>query len=290
MPDVSVILAARGERHLPRMVDHLTQRLTGDYEIIVVQDGPPYQPVTPTRRVIVHNRPYAGLKPSVNFAASQARGRWLLKMDAHCAVSEGIDEVLAAAAVENWMVVPRFYTLDEATWAPHPAKPHNDYWNVGCPLTDRKGYRFAAGGYWFERTEARAHVGPLDESMTHHGSAWFTPRKFFLETLGGMQSAGYGVNYMEPADLGFRTWMLGGAVMVHKGCWYAHLHQDHRARGYGIDWPEVKRSYLWTANHWMRRADFAQLVERFMPIPGWPTDWQDRQREYERTHPDPIPA
>jgi hypothetical protein len=295
----SVIIAARNEHRLPRMVAHLLTRLTGDFEILVGLDGGPYTMPEHDNRLRVFVWPHRGLKPTINHLAALATGDYLLKLDSHCAVSEGIDEVLAAACEPNWMVVPRFYTLDEQTWAPHPTKPHNDYWNVSCPLTDRRGYRFAAGGYWFERTAERAAVGPLDESMTHHGSCWFTPRKFFLETLGGMQSAGYGVNYMEPADLGFRTWMLGGQVMVNKACWYGHLHQHHTERGYPVDWAEIKRSYRWTAEYWMRRADFAQLVEKFAPIPSqaavdkgepgaWPSNWQDLQREHERRNPYPL--
>lgn len=292
MAKVSVIIAACNERHLPRMVSHLLTRLTGDYEIVVVQDGAPYQAVPESPRVRVFNRERAGLKPSVNFAAAQATGEYLMKLDSHCAVSEGIDEVLQRECEPNWMVVPRFYTLDETTWAPHPGKRHNDYWNVTCPLTDPKGYRFAAGGYWFERTQARAGVGPLDETMTHHGSCWFTPRKFFVDDLKGMQAEGYGVNYMEPADLGFRTWLgpWQGQVMVNKAAWYAHLHQNHRERGYGIDWPEVKRSYLWTAEHWLRNEDAQQvkplewLIDRFAPVPTWPANWKQLQADYDRAH------
>lgn len=292
MARVSVLLAARNERHLPRMVAHLLATLTGDFEILVGLDGDtgPALPVHTNKILRVFQWPHRGLKPTVNDLAQLATGKYLLKLDAHCAVSEGIDEVLQREHEPNWMVVPRFYTLDEATWAPHPTKPHNDYWNVSCPLTDKRGYRFQAGGYWFERTAERAGIGPLDESMTHHGSGWFVEREFFLNTLGGMQVEGYGVNYMEPADLGFRTWMLGGKVMCRKDCWYSHLHTNHQQRGYPIDWPEVKRSYLWTAEHWMRRPDFAQLVERFMPIPGWPADWQQRQRQWERKHTEAVAA
>jgi glycosyltransferase involved in cell wall biosynthesis len=289
---VSVILAARNERHLPRMVAHLLTRLTGDFEILVGLDGPHYQfeGLPKDHRVVAYHWPPRGLKPTVNDLAACASGKYLMKMDAHCAVSEGIDEVLQRDMQPNWMVVPRFYTLDEHTWAPHPGKRHNDYWNVSCPLTDRKGYRFAAGGYWFERTAALAGVGPLDESMTHHGSCWFVERDFFLNKLGGMQSEGYGVNYMEPADLGFRTWLgpWDGRVMVNKSAWYGHLHQDHRERGYGIDWAEVKRSYLWTAEHWMRNQDAQQvrplawLIDRFAPVPTWPANWRELQAEYDR--------
>jgi hypothetical protein len=294
MSRVSVILPARNERYLAQTVDNLIARLTGDYEIIVVQDGPPYHDVGKHRRLRVVNNPtHTGLKPCVNQAAALATGDFLLKLDAHCAVSEGIDEVLAAACAPNWMLVPRFYTLDGATWAPNRAKSHCDYWYLDCPLTDPKGYRFRAGGYWFERTTECAGIGPLDETLTHHGSGWFVARDFFLNQLGGMVSEGYGVSAMEPADLGLRMWLgpWDGKVLVHKGCWYSHLHQQANARGYGISMREVNRAYLWTANYWMRDQwpgavhKLAWLIDRFAPIPTWPADWQARQAEYERTHP-----
>lgn len=293
MPKTSVLIAARNERHLPRMIAHLHTRLTGDYEIVVVQDGGPYQALPEHPRLRVFNREHQGLKPSINFAAAQATGEYLLKLDSHCAVSEGIDEILPQTMEPNWMVVPRFYTLDEATWAPDARKPHNDYWLLDCPLTDPRGYRFRAGGYWFERTRARAEISPLDETLTHHGSGWFVRRDFFLDKLRGMQSEGYGVSYMEPADLGLRMWLgpWEGAVMVNKACWYGHLHQDHRVRGYPVDWAEIKRSYDWTANYWMRNAWPEQirplewLIDRFWPIPTWPDDWRSRQLAYEDVHP-----
>jgi len=290
MAKVSVIMAARGEKHLARMVDHLFERLAGDFEIIVVQDGPPYQDIHPRRHLTIENRRHAGLKPSINHAATMATGEYLLKLDAHCAVSPGIDEELQRHYEPHSMLVPRFHTMDEATWGPNYAKPYNDYWNVSCPLTDKRGYRFQASGYWFERTRERAHITPTDETMTHHGSCWFTSRGFFLEDLRGMQSEGYGVNYMEPADLGFRTWLgpWEGRVLTVKTAWYAHLHQPHTARGYPIDWPEVKRSDLWTAEHWMMNQwpqavrPLSWLIERFWPVPTWPDNWQDLQAEYER--------
>lgn len=296
MPNVSVVIAARNERHLPRMIGHLRQRLTGDYEIVCVQDGPPYQPLPEHPRLRVYNREHTGLKPSINFAASQALGKYLLKLDAHCAISEGLDETLACEMEPNWMVVPRFFTLDGETWEPNRGKPHADYWYLDCPLTDPKGYRFKAGGYWFERTRERAHIAPLDETMTHHGSAWFVERDFFINKLGGMQTEGYGLSYMEPADLGLRTWLgpWEGKVMINKSGWYAHLHQQANTRGYGISMREIKRAYLWTATHWMfghwplAVHDIGWLVDRFWPIPTWPENWRELQDEYSRTHTDPV--
>jgi len=94
MPNVSVLIAARNEHNLHRMVFNLLLKLTGDFEIIIVQDGPPYQTIVEDKSVHVFNREYSGLKPSINFAAAQATGKYLFKLDAHCAISEGIDEIL----------------------------------------------------------------------------------------------------------------------------------------------------------------------------------------------------
>lgn len=292
MPNVSVLIAARNERHLPRMVAHLLEALTGDTEIIVVQDGEPIQPLPEHPRLRVYNREYAGLKPSINFAAAQAHGKYLFKLDAHCAVSIGIDEVLPQHMESNWMVVPRFYTLDAEAWESRDNR-HCDYWYLDCPLTDPKGYRFRAGGYWFERTQDRANVTPIDETLTHHGSAWFVERDFFLNQLRGMQVEGYGLSYMEPADLGLRTWLgpWEGKVMVNKACWYAHLHQQADTRGYGISMKEIKRAYLWTARHWMFGEwpeavhDLGWLVDRFAPVPTWPENWRKLQAGYARAYP-----
>lgn len=289
MAKVSVLIAARNERHLPRMLSHLLTRLTGDFEIMVGLDGETkYQELPTDNRLQVFAFEYRGLKPTINNLAVLSTGEYLLKFDAHCAVSEGLDEVLQRDVEPNWMIVPRFYTLDEEKWEPNWNKPYNDYWNVSCPLTDPKGYRFQASGYWFERTKERDNIGPLDETMTHHGSCWFTSRKFFLEDLKGMVSEGYGVSYMEPADLGFRTWLgpWQGQVICRKDCWYSHLHQKASERGYGLAIREIKRSYLWTAEYWMmdkwleRKHDFSWLIERFWPIPSWPDDWQERQADY----------
>jgi glycosyltransferase involved in cell wall biosynthesis len=280
---VSVILAARNERHLPRMVAHLLTRLTGDFEILVGFDGPPYVALPDDEGLqFVHafNFEHRGLKPTINDLAARATGKYLLKLDSHCAVSDGLDETLQQHIEPNWMVVPRFYTLDEASWAPRDAR-FCDYWYLDCPLTDPKGYRFKAGGYWFERTEQRRAVGPMDETLTHHGSCWFVERDFFLNTLGGMQVDGYGLSYMEPADLGLRTWLgpWEGKVMVNKAGWYGHLHQQASARGYGISMREIRRSYRWTAEYHMRdrwpqqAKPLRWLIDRFAPVPTWPADW-----------------
>src|SRR3990167_1369032 len=293
MSKVSILIPSRGETYevapgvtvLQRMVQDIYEKATGEFEVLFAFDGPPYQCLPDYPNLTRLELPYAGLKPAVNEAARLATGNYLLKLDSHCMVSLGIDEALQVGMEDNWMVVPRFYTLDAENWRWQDER-FCDYWMLDCPLTDPKGYRFKAGGYWRERTQARLDITPLDETLTHHGSAWFVPRDFFLNCLGGMSSEGYGNMFMEPAELGLKTW-LGpwyGKVMVNKACWYAHMHKGGtRPRGYGISMTEVRRSYEWTAKYWMenqweqRVHDLGWLIDKFWPIPTWPEDWRERE-------------
>jgi hypothetical protein len=301
MSKVSVILPSRGDNYevqpgvtvLARMVDDIFEKATGEFEVLVGYDGEPYQHLAPRPNLTEHYFPYQGLKPTVNALAALATGEYLYKSDAHCMVSPGFDEVLQRQMEPNWLVFPRFYVLDAENWKWQDDRFY-DYFLLDCPLTDPKGYRFRAGGHWVERTQERLNVGPVDESMALHGSGWFLSRDYFLNKLGGMQSYGYGVSYMEPADLGLRTWLgpWGGQVMVNKECWYAHMHKgNQRPRGYGISMREVRRSYDWTANYWMTNAwkerahDLSWLIEKFWPIPTWPDNWQELQAQHEKDHP-----
>lgn len=294
MAKVSVIIPSRNETYLRQTVEDVLKHATGEIEILVAFDGPPYTALPDDPRVIPLYRDYSGLKPCVNAMAALATGTYLFKSDAHCAYSEGFDQVLAKDHQENDITVPRFYTLHAEDWTLQDRIAY-DHFYLSCPLTDRKGYRFQAGGYWPERTQARLDI-PIDETMQFQGASWFVTRDFFLNKLGGMSSEGYGNMFMEPPELGLKTWLgpWGGRVVVNKKAWGAHAHKGkERPRGYGISMREVKRSYGWTANYWMRNTwqdrahDLAWLVEKFAPIPGWPSNWQELELEYERTHPWP---
>jgi len=55
---------------------------------------------------------------------------------------------------------------------------------------------------------------------------------------------------------------------------------------------DINRSYLWTANHWMRNRwpqavhKLEWLIDRFWPVPTWPENWRELQAKYEQEHPE----
>jgi len=271
------------------MVQDLYEKATGEFEVIVAFDGPPYQQFPDYPNLTRLELPQLGLKPCVNEAAHIATGKYLCKFDSHCMVSKSFDEVLQEHMEDNWLITPRFYVLDAEEWKWQDERFY-DYFFLDCPLTDRVQYRFKAGGHWPQRTKERMHIGPLDETMVMHGSCWFLSRDYFLNCLGGMSSIGYDSFGMEPAELCLKTWLgpWNGKVFVRKDAWFAHMHKGgQRPRGYNLSKERIWNSYAWTANYWMsnswpeRAHDLEWLVDKFMPIPSWPKNWSELQAQHE---------
>lgn len=280
MAKVSVLIPARNEQFLAPTVDSLFKNAAGDIEVIVHLDG--YWPDSPLKdwpNLHVIHRPHpVGMRSGINACAAIASGEYLMKCDAHCLFDEGFDEVLQAEYDDNWVVVPRRHSLDAENWCIEPKQP-KDYHYLSYPIEGekRKGIH---GKWWRARGTERANI-LLDDEMTSQGSCWFMSKRHFWDFLGGLQTDGYGDFIQEFQEIGMKTWLGGGQVKVNKKTWYAHLHKGNRyGRGYFIGRDSWKKGMqysadLWLNNKWENRVhDFAWLVEKFMPIPGWPDDWE----------------
>ena len=73
----------------------------------------------------------------------------------------------------------------------------------------------------------------------------------FLEFLGGLHEEGYGQFAQEAQEIGFKTWLGGGQVMVNKLTWYAHLHKgQHYGRFYKMPSGNAEADSL-AAEYWL---------------------------------------
>ena len=290
MTRVSILIPSRNERFLPQTVDDILKHATGDIEVIPILDGYwPDEPLPEDKRVkIIHRGKSKGMRAAINAAASIATGEYLMKCDAHCSFQDGFDEVLSADCDGDWVVIPRRDRLDAENWTrQETGKPVIDYHYLSCPITNKEGYSMH-GAIWNARTLERMNNPEydIDENMSFQGSCWFMPRRHFLETLDGMSEEGYGTFTQEPQEIGMKTWLGGGRVMVNKRTTYLHLHKGRKyGRGYTQNRPEVKAGHLYSARFWMgnqwadRKHDIEWLIDRFAPVPTWPDDWQERKEE-----------
>ena len=223
------------------------------------------------------------MRPGINAAAAVARGDYLLKLDAHCMVSEGFDVELSKACEPDWVVIPRRKRLDAEAWAIQDAgKPDVDYEYLSWPDNPADfGGPGLNGRPWTERILARRDV-EIDENLSFQGSGWFMPRVYFSR-LELMDTDSYGPFWNEAQEIGFKAWLSGGRVMTNKRAWYAHLRKSKKhGRGYTMQssWLNQGASYTkrWMLNKaWSKQTiPFDWLIDRFWPLPGWPVDWRQQ--------------
>jgi glycosyltransferase involved in cell wall biosynthesis len=283
MEKVSFIIPSRGEKieNLSRTIKSIEDNVVGEHEIIVGFDGPPYLELPENIQVIQFPN-WAGIKTTINSLAACATGKYLFKLDAHCSVSKGIDEILKADMQENWIVMPRFYVLKKETWEWQDNR-HYDYFYLCCPFTDPRGFRFKAGGHWPQRTAEREndHQFDIDETPQIHGSGWFMEKNRFFE-LGGFPLTDLYGHAQEPLWLAARNWFIGGKVMVNKKCWYAHLHQETRDKGFNLGHTNEEKTYNLVATHFMNEPKMEWFIEKFMPMPTWTENWRELISEWRK--------
>jgi len=283
MSKVSVVLPSRGEQFLaPTVADALT-KAAGDVEVIAVLDGYwPDPPLPQDKRLIqVHHGAAQGMRAAINAGVAVARGDFIMKLDAHCMVAEGYDEVLKADCEDNWVVVPRRYALDPEDWSKRRGQTPIDYQYLSYP--DNQGDRGGPGLHgrtWHEKNHCpKLKKRTIDDLMSAQGSGWLMKRDYFhwleLEDV-----ENYGTFGSEFQEIGFKCWLSGGRIVRNKLTWYAHLHKGHK---YGRGWPlgkddadkAVAKANTWLHDQggWAKRTlPFESMIRRFWPVPGWPED------------------
>lgn len=288
MSKLSVLIPARNERFLPQTVADVLERATGDVEVIAVLDGYWPDPQLPDwpQLVIVHRGAPRGMRAAINAAAAIAKGEYLMKCDAHCMFGEGFDEILKADCEDDWVVIPRRKRLDAENWCVQDVgKPDVTACYLSFPDNPADfGGPGLNGRIWtqriLERTDPRYDI---DEELSFQGSCWFMSKTYFAY-LELMDEENWGPFWSEAQEIGFKAWLSGGKVMRNKKTWYAHLHKGKKyGRGYTMDsrWAQQGATY---ANRWLRedkmwhkqKYPLTWLIERFMPMPGWPKNWRER--------------
>ena len=267
MPTVSVIIPTRNEIYLQKTVSDILTKATGDIELIVILDG--YWPTPPlpedNRLKIIHRGTPRGMRAAINAGAALAKGKFLLKTDAHCMFAEGFDTVLANDCQEDWVVVPRRYALDPEKWevVDNPKYPI-DYMYLSSDLH---------GVVWDEKNKDESLKDKLlDETMSNQGSVWFMPKSYF-EKLDLMDEETYGTFWNEFQEIGLKCWLSGGRVMVDKKTWYAHWHKTD-GRGYSLSGNDQSQALAavekWKKKGWHKQTlPLSWLVDHFKPVPTW---------------------
>ena len=116
MAKLSVIIPSRQEQYLSQTVDDIFNKAAGEIEVIVVCDEGLQDLTLRPGLIVLTKEGKPGMKSAINQALAVATGEYLMKCDAHCMFGEGFDEILKADCEDNWIVIPRRYSLAAETW------------------------------------------------------------------------------------------------------------------------------------------------------------------------------
>ena len=192
---VSIIIAARKEEYLDKTIADLRAKARGEIEIIVIEDKP--------------------MRTAINEGVAQAKGKYILKTDAHCMFDEGFDVKLVAVHQPNWVQTPRRKRLDAANWKLIEGQPDIDYMFI-----------FRGRGFkdHVKNADPELKKKLLDDVQIFQGSCYFLIKEYFNH-LGLLDDVNFGGMGSEALEICLKTRADGGKVIVNKTTWYAHYHK-----------------------------------------------------------------
>jgi len=299
MAELSVIIPARQEEFLGLTIDNVLQNAKGDTEIIAILDGywpDPPLPDNPKVTVIHHTNP-VGQRAAVNEGARLSQSKYIMKLDAHCAVDEGFDvKLIDVCRRRNWTIIPTMYNLHGFDWK--CVKCGKQYYQADRPDTCCGGedfekviiwkprrkrktvsWRFDKDlhfQYWQKHKKRPEASGDLIETMCHIGACWFMHTEQYWKQEGLDEAHGsWGQVGVETSC---KAWLSGGKLLTTKKTWFSHLFRTKRkilSFPYQISGNDQERARvyskeLWLNDNWPKaKYPLSWLVDRFSPVPDW---------------------
>lgn len=277
MEKVSVLIPARNEKFLQKTIECVLSSASEDIEIIAVCDGywPDPSIQDNAKVVLIHHTEPIGQRAAINEAAMVARGKYIMKLDAHCNVANGFDKVLKEDCKYEWTMVPRMINLDITTFQPKWRR-RTDYMYISS-MNHEQPFR---AQYYNSKYANRIKSNKLiDETMCCMGPGWFMHKDRFWE-LGGCDE-GHGGWGQQGVEVSLKAWLSGGALMVNKKTWFSHWFRGGGVpEGFKSGFPyhitqesvDRARAYsqdLWLNNRWPKQVRTIQwLVDKFN-TPSW---------------------
>lgn len=321
MKDLSILIPARNEMFLSRTIHDILENIEADTEVIATLDGNWAKPPIPQhdRVNVIYVSEAIGQRASTNIACRLAQGKYVMKVDAHCAFDKGFDRKMLegfAQVGDEVTMVPLMRNLHVFNWKCYYCG-WEDYMGPKikvCPQCGKRGkvrmkmvwigkrnptswsYAFDAEPKfrYFEAHKHRPGVRAeavktgFSETMSLQGSCFMANREVYWEKQLCDEAMGNWGN--QGIEVACKTWLSGGRVMVNHRTWYAHMFRTRD--GFAFPWPVsgrdqqmVKkrvRDLLWNGGFSKQIHPVSWLVEKFWPVPGWTQEQLDELKQHER--------
>ncbi len=264
---LSILIPARNEQFLVRTIQDILEHIEADTEVIVLLDGVWSEPGIPQHeRVNVIYVPVSvGQREGTDLACRLARGKYVMKVDAHCAFDQGFDRKMLESyqkTGDNCTMVAVMRNLHAFDWK---CQTCGNRWYQGPTPTfccsDKNGkvqnelctgkifekvmtweprrgthsvsYSFDAEPHfqYFNEYTARPEYVTMKqetgftESMSLQGSLFMATRKNYWKLKLGGNFGSWGNQGIQVA---LATWLSGGKVLVNHNLVRSHVPDTRR--------------------------------------------------------------
>ncbi|MCP4493209.1 MAG: glycosyltransferase family 2 protein [Gammaproteobacteria bacterium] len=290
---------------MKQTIDNILAHIDADTEIIVICDGYwPEPAIEDHPRVVIVHHESIGQRAATNEGARLSQAKYIMKIDAHCAVGDGFDSILMEDCEPDWTMVPMMWNLHAFDWkcmscmnrTYQGARPtecqrcgSNEFEKV--VLWKRRGNKVTVSWrfddkmhfqYWRKHKRRPEAQGDLVETMSCIGACFFMERERFWD-LGGMDEK-HGSWGQFGTELACKAWLSGGKMITSKKTWFGHMFRTGNFKGSGYmggsfpyplsgkaqDWAKEYSQDLWLNDKWDKAVHpLSWLVERFKPVPDW---------------------
>lgn len=304
--ELSILIPARNEFLLARTIQDILENIEADTEIIAVIDGEWTEVAIPQheRVNLIYVPVSVGQRAATNLACKLAKGRFVMKVDAHCSFDKGFDRKMIEAFKEtgdNVVMIPVMRNLHAFDWKCYGCgkkwyqankPPECDVCHskrikikmvwIGKERPQSTSYCFNSTPqfqYFNEYTSRPEYIEGkkkgLTESHSIQGSCFMLTKEKYNELNICDESLGnWGGQGIEVST---KIWLSGGRVIINHRTWYAHLFRTNATLHFpwptsGRDQEDTKKKVkdaLWNSEWPKQIYPLSWLIERFAPIPGW---------------------
>ena len=232
LESTSIIIPARNERFLDQTIKEVYKKTGGAVEVIVSLDGPSdyFTQKIPGVQYIENKKPI-GMRSVINQGVHLARGKYILKIDAHCMLDMHYDVKLIKEHKHNWVQIPTRKRLDAHKWKLDKSMPDV---NLMYLNQDYKGVV----------NRHQVDKGLIHDTETFQGSAYFMEKRFFHE-LNLLDIDEFGPFGHEAQEIGFKAKAVGGRIIRNRKTWYAHprLGKKYKLKRWDVDIKSIAKKY-----------------------------------------------
>lgn len=298
---LSILIPSRNEEFLARTVEDLLSNIEGDTEIIVGLDGEWALPELEQheRVTVVYYDESIGQRAMTNQLCRLSKAKYVMKIDAHCAVDKGFDVKMMAKMQDDWTVIPIMRNLHAFDWVCD--KGHRRYQGPSGVCTECGGETHKevvwnpktnpqSTSYRFDNTLHFQYFGEyksrpeyieglkdgITETMSIQGSCFMLTREKYWELdICDEATGSWG---QQGVEVSMKTWLSGGRVVVNHDTWYAHMFRTSGDFTFPYPNPGVTQArkysrYTWLNNKFERQIyPLSWILDKFHPLPDWDDD------------------